>query len=317
MYKDSFRHRKKFYVTLFASIYVIIFTICALVIAANWKYIKMLFNTPEKEITMEQHQFNELFLKVKQLEELSKEYNEQDYQLRAIVYVRSAQYPDDEWGDVLGESDENFETYVLNNQGDKKISLLKSLGQDYTFINPQTKQRVNFYDLFAILNALFMQDQDCGDLLGWGSYICELAVSFKDTNLLGEELYSAIKTEMITNNFFDEHARSCDFDAVNVYRVFNDNRFANKSIYLSFTMYYASVNKTSQHTNFKSGVGFKYDGLSLENEMYSRLQQNVYLQIICDSFDFDFPDKKENEENTKQAQIIRACISAYVEMLKV
>ena len=180
MFKDSFKHRKKYYTTLFVSIYVLIFTICALVIAANWKYVKLLFEPKKDEISVEQQQFNELFAKVKYLEDLSKEYDEENYQLRAVMYIRSAQYSDEEWGYILGESDEDFASYVELNEGDKNVTSLLELGYDYTFKNPNNKQEVDFYKVFADLNAIMLNDEQIIDAVSWGGYICQNAINFKN-----------------------------------------------------------------------------------------------------------------------------------------
>lgn len=315
MFRDSYRHRRKYYITLLTTIYVVIFAICALVIAANWKYVKILFTPIEKEISLEQKQFNDLFIKVKYLEDLSKKYNENDYQLRAVKYIRSAQYPDSAYGDLLGESDPAFESYVINHQGDKKVSLLKSMGADFYFTNPKTKQKVNFYGLFANLNAMLVQDQDVSDAMGWGGYICELALSYSDSDLTGDALYNAIKTSMLSNGTFGEQDRCDDFDAVNIYNQFVNDRFSYDSIYLSAIKYYSVMDKESEVDNFKSYLSEK-ENQELEDEIYSRLQQNIYIQIMSDGYNFDFPDIGENEEYSRAAEIYKACIKVYVGILK-
>ncbi len=315
MFKDSFRHRKKFYVTLLTSVYVLIFAICSLVIAANWKYVKLLFAPKEKIISVEQQQYEELFLKVKYLEELSKEYDESNYQLRAIIYIRSAQYPDEQWGGLLGENDEAFENYVKTNQGDKNISLLKVLGPGYKFTNPSTKQKVDFYKMFATLNALHTENQACIDFWVYGKYISEVAASFKNVDSTGETLRSIVKSSMMSTGSLGEYDRIPAYDAVNIYNEFANNTFANESIYVSSMLYYSTMTKESEIKDFKEHVGIDDANPLLVNEIYGKLQSNIYVQEYSDLIGFDFPDF--GEEGTREEEVYKTCIKVYLDILKV
>ena len=49
--------------------------------------------------------------------------------------------------------------------------------------------------------------------------------------------------------------------------------------------------------------------------MYSRIQANEYIQILCDASGFDFPDIGENEDENTNAVIYKTAIEAYVEIL--
>ena len=60
MFKDSFKHRKKYYTTLFISIYVLIFAICACFIAVNWQYVKLLFEPKKEEISITAEEFKDI-----------------------------------------------------------------------------------------------------------------------------------------------------------------------------------------------------------------------------------------------------------------
>lgn len=313
MFKDSFKHRKKYYTTLFVSIYVLIFAICALVIAANWKYIKLLFEPQKDEISVEQQQFDELFAKVKHLEEMSKEYDEENYLLRTVMYIRSAQYPDTEWEYVLGDFDEDFIAYVEINEGDKNISDLRELGVDYTFKNPTTKQEVDFYKLFADLNATMLEDQTKIDAIGWGGYICENAIKVKDKNYLQPK--DEIKLNMQTRDIYGDYTRFADYDSVNIYKILTTNPFVYDSLYLSIVTHYATFNKTTQINNFIDYIGLDRESINIVEEVYLRLQNNDYLQVMCDDEGFDFPDVGENEEESQNAIVFKTAIEAYVELL--
>ena len=319
MFKDSFNHRKKYYTTLFVSIYVLIFAICALVIAANWKYVKLLFEPQNDEISVEQQQFNELFAKVKYLEDLSKEYDKEDYQLRAVMYIRYAQYLDSEWEYILGDFDEDFVSYVEINEGDKNVSSLRNLGFNYTFKNPTTKQDVDFYKLFVNLNAIMLNDNQVIDAVSWGGYICQNAINFKnrDVSILKNE----IKMNMQTKSKYGDYSRYADYDSINIYNLFKSNTFVYDSIYLSIVNYYANFDKTTQINNFIDFVGFDKESENIVEDVYFKLQNNDYLQVMCDNgFDvsgggFDYPDIGENEDETQNAIVFKTAIEAYVEFL--
>ena len=319
MLKDSFKHRKKYYFTLFASIYVIIFLICALVIAANWKYIKILFTPKQEEVSLEKKQFDELFAKVQHLEDLSKEYNEQDYQLRMVIYIRAAQYSDSDWGYLLGCDDQDFVNYVQDNQGDKNITDLRNLGLNYCFTNPNTKQKVDFYKLFANLNAIMLQNQDIIDCVSWGSFVSKNAYLYKNSSL--SYLKDDIKLNMQTGWINGDYIRFADYDAVGIYDNFINNYYSFESVYVSCIKYYATFDKTEQLENFKSEMNFKIDENQdfsveeLENQIYLRMQNNIYLQKYCDSLNFNFPDIDENEEASQQAKVYKAAIRAYAEII--
>lgn len=332
MYKDSYRHRRKFYITLFTSIYVIIFAICSLVIIANWKYVKLLFTPQEKQLTIEQYQFNELFNKVKNLEELSKEYNEENYQLRTIAYIRSSQYNGEVWDDLAFEDLSAFEIYVLQNQGNSKVSSLKTLGSNYTFVVPNTKKEVDFYHMFAVMNAMYLPDMDMQDILGWGGDLCQLAASFADTELTGDDLLNAIRSNMNSTSVFGKADRNADFDAVNIMTLVTNNKLMFNSVYLSSIMYYGIADEEVQIQSFKEYLGVEYySQTEIEEILYERLRENMYVQLLADDFGLDYPDLGEDEEALEieieidgelvtvasPAGIYRACIKAFVETIKV
>lgn len=318
MYKDSYKHRKRYYITLFTSIYVIIFTICAIVIGSNWKYVKLLFQPQEKEITIEQHQFNQLFNKVKGLEELSKSFDKENYQLRTAVYIRSAQYNDDRWDALDMGTLDGFGEYVLHNQGTSKISSLKTLGANYCFIVPNTNRSVDFYHLYATLNGMFMEDEQVADLTGWGGDLCQLAAAYSTSTLTGKNLLNAIRESMNSNGVFGVSDRNADMDAVNIYFMLKNNKFTFNSLYLSSIVYYATVDSDGQIEGFKEYLGVENcSQTEIENILYERLRENSYIQMLADNYGFDYPDIGENEEETRNAEIYRTCVKAFVETLKV
>lgn len=315
MFKDSFKHRKKYYTTLFISIYVLIFAICACFIAVNWQYVKLLFEPKKEEISIEQKQFNELFAKVKYLEDLSKEYDEENYQLITAMYIRSAQYPDSEWKDVLGDFDEDFIAYVEINEGDKNVSSLRDLGYNYTFKNPKSKQEVDFYKLFADLNAIILDDKQAVDAVSWGGYICQNAIIFKNENKDPLILKEEIRMNMQTGGQYGDFPRFADYNSINIYNVFKSNPFVYDSIYLSIVTYYANFDKNKPEGDFVELIGFDKQSENVVEDLYFRLQNNDYLQVMCDNLGFDFPNFGENEDETHNAVIYKIAIEAYIEFL--
>lgn len=332
MYKDSYRHRKKYYVTIFVSIYVSIFAICALVIAANWKFVKLLFSPREEQVSIEQHQFNQLFDKIQRLEELSKEFNEENYQLRAIAYIRSAQYNGDVWDTFDFGTLAGFDEYVLAHQGSVRVTSLKTMGSTYRFVVPRTKKSVDFYHLFAVLNSMYLPDYAVQDTLGWAGDLVQIAASYNGTRLVGEELLNDVRTKMNSTSAFGEDDRNADIDAVNIYRLMKNSKLAGNSIHTSALIYYATVTNESQMESFKEFLGIEHTSQTESEEiLFERLRSNMYVQLLADEYGFDFPDSGENEEDlvteveldgemvtiSTPAGIYRACVTAFIETLKV
>ena len=331
MYKDSYRYRKKYYVTLFTSIYVVIFAICAVVIAANWKYVKILFTPREQQVSVEQHQFNELFNKIQHLEKLSKDFNEENYQLRAIAYIRSAQYNGDVWDTFDFGTLAGFDEYVLAHQGDTRVTSLKTMGSTYKFIVPKTKKSVDFYHMFAVLNAMYLPDCSVQDAFSWAGDLVQIAASYNGTSLIEEELLNDVRTKMNSTSAFGEADRNADIDAINIYNLMVSNKLTFKSVYASSIMYYATVTQESQLQSFEEYLGIDYCGQSESVEiLYERLRNNMYVQLLADEYGLDFPDSGENEEDltteveiegemvtiSTAAGIYRACVTAFIETLR-
>ena len=53
----------------------------------------------------------------------------------------------------------------------------------------------------------------------------------------------------------------------------------------------------------------------LENQIFSRMQNNAYIQSYCDYLNIDFPDVGENEEETQLGKVYKATIRAYAEII--
>ena len=252
-----------------------------------------------------QKQFNELFAKVKYLEDLSKEYDEENYQLITAMYIRSAQYPDSEWKDVLGDFDEDFIAYVEINEGDKNVSSLRDLGYNYTFKNPDTKQEIDFYKLFANLNVILLQDKGKFDAASWGEYICQNAIKVKDKNYLQPK--DEIKLNMQTKDTYGDYIRFADYDCVSIYKILIKDPFVYDSLYLSIVTYYATFDKDTQINNFIDFLNFDRESDNLVEDVYLRLKKNYYLQTICTNAGLPF--------NSTNEDVFKTTIEAYVELL--
>lgn len=332
MYKDSYKNRKKYYVTLFVSIYVIIFTVLALVVWANWKYIKIILKGQQQELSIEQYQFNELFEKIGYLEELSRKYNKNDYQLRAVAYIRDAQYNGGVWDMFFDKNDLNkFNLYVETNQGDKKLTDLRNLGENYTFIVPQTKQEVDFYHMFATINAsMKYNNYYVTDLAGWGGDIGQLAnevnneyfadVTDKDfskiTNEKLENLYTNIKNKMNSSSSFGVADRNADIDAVNICSMLDDYN----SVYVASIVYYANITTQNQSSKFKANLDIKGKTIeeateSLQTRLYIGLNFVSSYGLNLENLGIYYQDDDSAEDYNKCNTIYNYCIKAFVECL--
>lgn len=328
MYKDSYKFRKKYYVTLFVSIYVFIFLVLALIVWANWKYIKTVFQGSQPQpLAEEQVQFNELFEKVGYLEELSREYNEKDYQKRTVAYILSnamcTKLPIWE-ADFSTDDLADFKNYVTTHDK-KNVASLTSLGESiplygyygYTFIVPQTKQEVDFYQLFAVINTILVyQDNNftatSSDMYGWGRNICQFATDCYEDNkyssLSGDALYNDIKNNM--DEYYPEAYRNADIDAVNICTYMKKSDFCD-SIYTSALMYYSSLTTTRQKNMFKDYLSIKKQSASVASEnLFERLTSTIQNMLKYESLEIYYDSKDET-----CVQIYKYCLQAFVESL--
>ena len=305
-------YRKRYRVTLFTAIAILLAAIMGIVIFANKDY--LFFSKPNQELTQEQKDFNALFDRVQKLEELSKDFNEENYQLRAVRYIRSSKYTGMAWNMLLGTVEPEFVTYVQNNQGSYNLEGLRTV--DY-FVDPKTGNQIDFVHMFASMEGFISEQEQISDLTGWAGDLCQVAGVFKNVALTGSALDIALKENFNNSNATDSNGYAvkfssadvtADFDAVNIANIYNT--IMNKSsISESVKFYYSVVTEQSRKTMFKENCfGTSYDGKTdLTNKIYDRMSANMGITTYCQLGEgFNFASKET---------LIRACISVFVDYI--
>ena len=163
--------------------------------------------------TKEEIEFKNLLSRVQKLEDISKEYNNSNYQVRAMAYIRSGAYNDYQWSILAGPIDETFDSYVSTNQGTNDLTGLKSL---QSFTVPKTKDVVDFRHMFAVMNVANGGNSTNSDLAGWGGDLAQLINSFKGSTLVGTELIEEVQEAFNGTSTFGSEDVCADFDAVNI-----------------------------------------------------------------------------------------------------
>lgn len=311
MNRNSFKHRNRYYCFLFTCIMVLLLSILGLLIFVNWNLIKnafKYFEKPKVYVSQQQKDFDNLFLRVQKLEELSKEYNSEDYQKRAIVYIRSGAYNDDRWNALGGSVDSDFEIYVAEHQGNYDLVGLKNV---QTFKIPATNEIVDFRHMFAAMNFLYVDntiDQNLADIGGWAGDLCQLVAEFKDSGLTGNVLLTAVKSSFNKSASSFASADVCaDFDAVNIMNNYKNQSF-NKSIFLSVYNYYNNLTNESRIQQFKNNV-FETEYATMGEmslAVRTRLLNNLYITALGNEYGINF---------TTHAEVINACIQVFVEYI--
>lgn len=259
-------------------------------------------HSENEPLTQEQIEFNSTLDIINQLEILSNQYNSQNSTLRALIYVRSDRYNSSQWQMVGGQKDENFETYILQNQT-KDVSGLKNLAN---FVWPKTKEKVDFVHMFATLNVLFNSSNSAQhDLVGWGGDICQLAVDIKNSKKIGEELkdYATLLFNSSTGGFNSEDV-CADLDAVNISILLKHNTTITESL----KKYSKEVTVQERKIDYMQNIfGKQYNSAeNLKQDIFNRISSNLYLNIWGQQNGLDF---------TADAEIIKICCDVFADYL--
>ena len=278
MNRNSYKHRNKYYQTIFITIFVVLISLLGITVYANFDMLKRVFTytPPEAELPENVRIYNSVMYRIQKLEELSFAYDKENYQLRVLTYIRSDRYNDEIWSKYVGEVDVEFTTYIHENQGDLNIEELRSI--EYLNI-PQSNTRIDFVHMIATLNSLFSNGQSSiSDMCGWAGDLVQLMAQYKDTELTGEDLVNAIKS---TFNGGEESVLgsadiNADFDAVNIYNNYLNSSV--KSLYLIMQNYFENMTSKSRIKMFNENM-FE-DVANVED-----LSNEVLLKLNNDNID--------------------------------
>ena len=262
-----------------------------------------------EEVSYSKDDFTELLFKIQKLEELSKEYNEIDYGLRAIVYIRTGKYNNVAFNSVLGAPDVEFEKYVEKNQGELDLVELKYVKD---FIIPSTNEKVDFRHMFAAMNGEYFNDQEKSDTAGWAGDLLDLINQFKNSTETGEALLTLIGDQFngnsSTSTFSNEDVRA-DFDAVNILDLYDPTSpYTYGTISGCMSNYYDTLNNDDRIVGFRSKTFTgEYNFVAdLQEEILTRLKANTYISYLANMYNVDF---------TTHTTIVDACAQVFAEYI--
>lgn len=256
----------------------------------------------EETPSAEQTEFNLLLEKISELELLSKTYNSENPTLRALIYIRSDRYNSSQWQLIGGQSDEDFNTYVLQNQT-KGVTELKTLP---SFVLPKTKESSDFVHMFATINVLYAQENSAmHDLAGWGGDLCQLAVDGKNSGKEGQELKEYVESIFNSNiGVFNAQDVCADLDGVNIAVMLKQNN----SIASALRKYSNTLNIKQRKLDFVKNV-FNAQYLEVEQlkqDIFSRVNSNLFLNLWGKQNGLSFSD---------DVSIIEICCDVFAKFL--
>ena len=255
-----------------------------------------------EEVSYSKDDFSLLLSKIQKLEQLSKEYNPTDSGLRAIIYVRTGKYNDSIYNTILGETEVEFEKYVEQNQGEDDLVELKYVKD---FVIPSTNEKVDFRHMFATMNGVYLDDQAISDTSGWCGDLFDLINECKNLSETGDELLTTIGNKFNNVSTFGKEDVRADFDAVNIIDLYDPTSpYTYGTISGCMSSYYATLNNDDRIDSFKEKTftGAYSNVEDLEDEIYSRLTTNVYINSLAYLNDVNF---------TRDEHIVNACIKVF------
>lgn len=302
LWGNTKKNRKQFRALVGMGLFFICAIIVTLVLLVNLgaEKPKKPTTTPAT-ISQEQKDFDALFLRVKKLEELSKQYDETDYQLRAMIYIRSGAYNDMQWSAVCGNVDLDFDAYVQANQGTNNLTGLKTIE---TFKIPSTKEIVDFRHLFAAMNGAFVGGNST-DVAGWAGDLVELMNEFKSSSKTGDELLTDIRNAFNGNSTYGSADVCADFDAINIIKTLKAT--SGTTIYDAINSYYKNLTNTRRVQNFKQTT-FPSSStvVAVEDAILPKLESNMYIVGWAFTHGLNFET---------HANAVDACIQVFAEYL--
>lgn len=299
---NTYKHRNRYSTIVFVVILLTMISLLALIIYANFNNLKLLFTykPPAPEVPVAEKTYNGVMYKIQKLEELSYEYDIEDYQKRVLNYIRSDRYNNLMWT-AIGGVDEDFELYIQKNQGELELDKLKNVE---IFEIPEMEDSVDFVHMMATMEANFNGVQEIADAAGWAGDLYQLVAEYKDTTLTGEDLLNAIKQAFNGDSSFGKYDVAADFDAVNIFNMYNKSE--EKSLFLTIHSYYENTSVKQRVDDFKKNAFNSSLYQDLKQEVATRLNGNVAMMVLRNDLGVDL---------TTHAHIIDACVTTFVDYI--
>lgn len=259
-------------------------------------------NEQPENISPTQQQFNSLVYDIKNLENISKNYNNNDYIKRTLIYIREGRYNSSEWQTIGGTNEQDFANYVAQNY--ENAVLLQTLAN---FTIPSTEEKVDFVHMVATINVVFLKSgNNQSDLAGWGGDLMQLVKEIKDLGCTSDQLPLVAKQKFnAQDSTFGKEDVCADLDAVNIASLMIAN---NSSLSTEMKNYYNNLSSTSRKNTFVSNVfGKTFNSTNeLTETIVTRITSNFMLYYWGYKNGVSFQD---------DLPIINACTSALSQFL--
>lgn len=201
-----------------------------------------------------------------------------------MQYLRQLRYASGEWNTFGGTLENDFQDFVLNNQGSYDLSSLQSINYN---TNPKTQEKVDFIHMVAIMNIAIkgsLTNNTINDLVGWGGDLCQLVLELKNTGLSGSALEDKANSLFNSeNSSFSSQDLLADMDALNIASIYDSLVSEKQSISYAISQYYKTTTLNARKQNFLSIAfpDFVENQTQFESTISDRLSSNLYIQIWC------------------------------------
>ena len=267
------------------------------------------------ELTDQEKAFYDIIIKLKKLENISKDYNNEkglttNPQIRVLQYIRQQRYNDTEWNTLGGTLESDFSQYVLDKQGNYNLQSLQTLS---ILNNPFANEDIDFVHMIAIMNVIAKLGITSvnNDIAGWGGDLCQFALEIKAKNLTGTAIQAkAYELFGTKNSTFSKEDLLADLDALNIMYIYINSQNSSiaetiKEYYLNYTSYrkLLFLNQIFPNTiNPQTGELLKTQ-TEIANEVITRLSSNnLAIQLWC---------MKNGLSFTNDAEELFACAMAF------
>ena len=229
---------------------------------------------------------------VAMLESISKDYNENSFSKRTLIYVRCKRYNDTSWNTLGGTLENDFEDYVTNNDIESELEYLQT---KELFVDTATKQNVDFIHYFATMN-LEIINTTLGDLGGFGGDLCQLVKELKELNITDAQLLEeTAKIKFNGQSSFGTEDLLADIDAVNTICIYNNLTESNKTIANAMLTYYTNLTQQQRLSTFCQNLFGDNINLNFNDKctyLFNRLKNNYFISYLCNTYGINFNDNK-------------------------
>lgn len=289
---------KKFILVLALFLIPFCFAGCSI---AEFNSMLGLEKTQETLSPQEQQLKDEVLDKITILENLSRKYNTEKSLTtnpvrRVMIYIRSFNYNSTYWNLLGGNIESDFETYLIEQQGQIFVDSVKALNKNYPV--PTLEDRtIDFVHMFATMNLVYNNDgslnQSNGDLGGWGGDMCQLAKTLKADSTITELTHNSIKekaSEYIVSEIggFNKYDLYADIDAYNIAREVSLSTKSTDVLATAIKNYYykktASVMKSDFLTNCIT------ESYNTYTNLFNRLKNNLFISAWCSQAEISTTD---------------------------